>query len=74
MRWLLLAGTLALSACATPIATPDRCAAAEQAVSWAKLGLELACTSESQACDTAGLVLKAANTAMKALCPKAEQP
>lgn len=74
MRYLLLAGTLFLTACATPIATPDRCAAAEQAVEWAKLGLELACTSESKACDTAGLVLKAANTAMKALCPKPDQP
>ena len=74
MRYLLLAGTLFLTACATPIATPSRCAAAEQAVEWAKLGLELACTSESKACDTAGLVLKAANTAMKALCPKPDQP
>lgn len=73
MRYLLLAGTLTVGACATPIATPDRCAAAEQAVEWAKLGLELACTSESKACDTAGLVLKAANTAMKALCLK-DQP
>jgi hypothetical protein len=72
MRALLLAGTLMVSACATPVATPSRCAAAEQAVDWAKIGLELACTSESKSCDTAGLVLRAANTAMKALCPKPE--
>lgn len=70
MRYLLLAGTLMLSACATPVATPSRCAAAEQAANWAALGLALACTHQSKACDTAGLVLKAANTAKAALCPK----
>jgi len=73
VRHLFLAGTLLLAACAvTPEAQAERCAKAGQAVAWAKLGLELACTSESKACDTAGLVLKAANTAMKALCPKTE--
>ena len=69
MRYLLLAGTLMLSACAIPPKAED-CARAGQAVAWAKIGLDLACTKQSKACDTAGLVLKAANTAYAVLCPK----
>ena len=71
MRRLFLAALLGLAACGTIAERADQCAKAEQAVTWAKLGLDLACTHQSKACDTAGLVLKAANTAMAAVCPVA---
>ena len=46
------------------------CAQARQAVEWAKIGLQLACTRQSAACDTAGLVLKSANTTVRVMCPE----
>lgn len=68
MRRALLAGLLCLTACATPAQKADACAKARQAVEWAILGLQLACTRQSAACDTAGLVLKSANTTMRVMC------
>jgi hypothetical protein len=66
----LLAGMLCLGACATP---PDpagkTCTTARQAVQWAQIALALSCTKASKACDTAGLTLRAANTAVRAVCP-----
>jgi hypothetical protein len=70
MRRLLLAGLLCLGACATPQEKADACATARQAASWATIGLALACTRQSAACDTAGLVLKSANTTMALMCPE----
>jgi hypothetical protein len=72
----LLAGLSAavlLSGCLSSPGTPtsaqnDSCGLARQAVSWAQIGLVLACTKQSNACDTAGLVLKAANTTVTAIC------
>lgn len=66
---IAVVGLLALTACATPSGQMDRCATARQAVQWAEIALPLACTHQSRACDTAGLVLKAANTAAAAVCP-----
>jgi len=70
VKRLLLAGMLCLGACATPQQKADACATARQAVAWAKIGLTLACTRQSDACDTAGLVLKSANTTMRVMCPR----
>ena len=69
-RALLLAGILCLAGCATPAQKATACADARQAVEWAKLGLTLACTRQSAACDTAGLVLKSANRTMAIMCPE----
>ena len=62
---------LALAGCATPLSVKQSCAAARNAVYWADIALPLACTKQSKACDTAGLVLKAAHTAEAAICPPA---
>ena len=72
MRYLLLAGTLFLTACvSTP--TAEQCLKAQQTVTWAKVGLELACTKQSKACDTAGIILRHANQAVSLLC-EADEP
>ena len=70
MKRLLLAGMLCLGACATPAQQADACAKARAAVAWATIGLQLACTKQSAACDTAGIVLKSANTTMALMCPE----
>lgn len=57
-----------LAGCATP-PSPEDCARARQAVALAEIGLTNACTHESKACDTAGLVLKVANQTVTLLCP-----
>ncbi|BCW88067.1 hypothetical protein sos41_12050 [Alphaproteobacteria bacterium SO-S41] len=67
--FLLAAAVLVLSACVTPQQQADACATARQAVSYAESGLGVACTKQSKACDTAGLVLKSANMTMALMCP-----
>lgn len=67
IRALVLVAAFVLAGCASLPA--DRCAAARQAVRWAQFALPLACAKQSRTCDTAGLVLKAANTAASAVCP-----